>query len=151
MLAGRLSILANLLDLEGRGKVVTIDIRDQPGKPRHPRIHYILGSSTSPETLQKVKSLIGPGDRVMVVLDSDHSKAHVLEEMRVYGPLVTKDCYLIVEDTNINGHPVFRDFGPGPMEAVEGFLTENADFIPDRSREKFLLTHNPKGYLRRAR
>jgi cephalosporin hydroxylase len=58
---------------------------------------------------------------------------------------------LIVEDTNINGHPAFRNFGPGPMEALEEFLGQNSDFVPDRNREKFLMTHNPKGYLRRVR
>ena len=87
----------------------------------------------------------------MVLLDSDHRMTHVLEELRIYSPLVTLGNYIIVEDTNINGHPVFRSFGPGPMEALEEFLRENRSFISDRSREKFLLTHNPKGYLRRIR
>ncbi len=148
---GSALFLANLLDLDGRGKVVTIDIADYAKKPLHPRIHYLLGSSTAPETMSEVKRLIAPQDRVMVVLDSDHRKPHVLQELRLYHRLVTKDCYLIVEDTNINGHPVFRGFGPGPMEAVEEFLQGNRDFVPDRSREKFLMTYNPSGYLRRLR
>src|SRR5438445_14147 len=56
---------------------------------------------------------------------------------------------LIIEDTNVNGHPVVPEFGPGPMEAVELFLRENDDFVIDRSKEKFLLSFNPKGFLRR--
>lgn len=85
----------------------------------------------------------------MVILDSDHHKEHVLKELRTYSRFVTLDSYLIVEDTNINGHPVYLDFGPGPMEAVEEFLTENSQFFVDRTKEKLLLTFNPCGYLRR--
>jgi cephalosporin hydroxylase len=94
--------------------------------------------------------MAGPEDRVLVILDSDHSRDHVLEEMRMYADLVTPDSYLIVEDTNVNGHPVFPEFGPGPMEAVDAFLAERSDFIIDRSREKLLMTFNPGGYLKKA-
>ena len=65
--------------------------------------------------------------------------------------MVTKGCYLVVEDTNINGHPVLASYGPGPMEAVKKFLATNRDFEVDRSREKFKLTVSPEGYLRRVR
>ena len=85
----------------------------------------------------------------MVTLDSDHSRDHVLEELRIYSKLVTPGCYLIVEDSNINGHPVLPDFGPGPMEALEDFLAEDSSFVVDRSREKFLLSFNPRGCLRK--
>ena len=57
---------------------------------------------------------------------------------------------LIVEDTNINGHPVYEAFGPGPMEAVQDFLKERDDFEVDRSREKFLFSFNPGGWLRKV-
>lgn len=143
--------LANLFDLLGHGQVVTIDIEEMKGRPRHPRIHYLLGSSTAPEIVAEVKSFLSPQDKVMVILDSDHHKPHVLQELKIYSQLVTKGSYLIVEDTDINGHPVFRSFGPGPMEAIEEFMQTNSDFVADRSREKFLMTHNPKGYLRRIR
>ena len=87
----------------------------------------------------------------MVVLDSDHHKQHVLNELRIYSKFVTRGSYLIVEDTNINGHPVLPKFGPGPMEAVSQFLQENKDFVVDKTREKFYLTQNPNGYLIKLR
>jgi cephalosporin hydroxylase len=83
----------------------------------------------------------------MVILDSDHSKNHVLAELHKYAPLVSQGCYLIVEDTATG--ITSSEFGPGPAEAVAEFLQGNQDFIVDRDCEKFLLTFNPGGYLRR--
>jgi len=82
-----------------------------------------------------------------VILDSDHSRDHVLDELRLYAPLVTSGSYVIVEDTNINGHPVLPQFGPGPMEALDEFLRESDEFSIDDQREKFFLTFNPRGFL----
>jgi cephalosporin hydroxylase len=142
--------LATLCDVLDHGTVVSVDIEDRPGRPRHPRITYVAGqSSTSASALSRVAELIGPGDSVMVLLDSDHSRDHVLEELRLYAPLVTSGQYLVVEDTNVNGHPVLPEHGAGPMEALDAFLAESRDFVHDPSPEKFLLTFNPRGYLRR--
>ena len=69
----------------------------------------------------------------------------------MYSKLVTAGSYIVVEDTNINGNPVEPDFGPGPREAAKIFLSENRDFEADQSREKFFLTMNPGGYLKRKR
>jgi cephalosporin hydroxylase len=86
----------------------------------------------------------------MVVLDSDHTAAHVFAELTLLAPLVTPGCYLVVEDTIVNGNPVLPDFGPGPAEAVARYLAlEPSLFVVDRDREKFRLTFNPGGYLRR--
>jgi cephalosporin hydroxylase len=130
---------------------VTVDIEDHPAKPKHPRITYLLGSSTSPEILAKIREAIRPGEKVLVDLDSDHHKEHVLNELRLYSPLVTPGSYLIVEDMHFNGHPILPKWGPGPTEAVEEFLRSNADFQPDRTREKFGMTFNRGGYLKRLR
>jgi len=75
----------------------------------------------------------------------------VLNELRIYSTFVTKGSYLIVEDTNLNGHPVWPKFGPGPMEAVSQFLQENKDFTIDKTKEKFYMTFNPNGYLIKIR
>jgi cephalosporin hydroxylase len=162
-LGGSAYYMASLLDTLGKGHVVTIDIEgkdtilareenpSQPARPDHPRITYLLGSSTTTETTEKIKSMVKANDTVMVILDSDHSKAHVLKELRLYSGFVTKGSYLIVEDTNLNGHPISPTFGPGPMEAMEEFLKEDSSFAFDEKTDKFLLTFNPRGYLRKIR
>ena len=142
---------ASIFDLMKHGRVVTIDITQYPNLPQHPRITYLLGSSTAPEIFQQLKSAIHPGDKVMVSLDSDHHKAHVLKELQLYSQLVTLGNYLVVEDCEINGHPVLSSFGPGPAEAVAEFLSTNRDFVQDHSREKFGLTASPGGWLKRVR
>ena len=140
---------AHLLDFIGRGRVYTIDIEDYPDKPAHPRIRFLLGSSTDPAVFGRVHSEIKPGETVLVFLDSDHRKEHVSRELNLYHTLVTPGSYLIVEDTHFNGHPILPKHGPGPWEAVSEFLGAHPEFAPDYSREKYGLTFNPRGYLRR--
>jgi len=148
---GSALFLASICDLLGNGKIITIDIDDVKGRPKHKRINYVIGSSTSKETVGCIEKFIDDKDKVMVILDSDHRKNHVIKELRIYSRYVSKGYYLIVEDSNINGHPVLKVFGPGPMEAIDEFLVENANFVVDTSREKFYLTFNPKGYLKRIK
>lgn len=140
---------ASIFDLLGKGRVLTVDIEDYPNKPKHPRVQFLPGSSTDPGVFQRVKAAIQPGEKVMVILDSDHRMPHVLRELKLYSEIVPPGSYLIVQDTHFNGHPILPDFGPGPMEAVREFLRDNPGFIADRSREKFGLTFNPGGYLKR--
>lgn len=143
--------LASLFDILDGGRVITVDLEPQPNLPVHPRITYVSGmSSTAPEAVSRVKSMIEPGESVMVILDSDHSKNHVLDELRIYAPMVTAGQYLIVEDTNVNGHPALAEFGPGPMEALDAYLKEDGNFDIDGGREKFFMTFNPRGYLKRS-
>jgi cephalosporin hydroxylase len=146
---GSALFLASMCDLVSNGKVLTIDIKDEADRPRHSRIQYLIGSSTSEEIVERVSALIGDTDKVLVILDSDHSKEHVLNELRVYSKFITRGSYLIVEDTNLNGRPVVPGFGPGPKEAVDEFLKETNDFVVDKDKEKFFLTFCPNGYLKR--
>lgn len=143
--------MACICDLISHGRVLTIDIEERDGRPHHERITYITDSSTSNSTVQKVKHEIEGCSSIMVVLDSDHTKHHVLNELNIYSDIVTKGSYLIVEDSNINGHPVAPDFGLGPMEAIEEFLQKNDKYVVDETKEKLLMTFNPKGYLRRIK
>ena len=148
---GSAKYFASLFDLMGHGRVITVDIERYPNLPQHPRITYLLGSSTSDAVVSQIKQLIQPGERVMAVLDSDHRQAHVLQELRIYGRMVSRGQYLVVEDTNLNGHPVEpRGGDPGPWGAVHEFLKSNHDYIQDRSREKFKVTFYPGGWLKRV-
>ena len=140
---------ANLFDLMGKGHVVSVDIARYPALPEHPRITYVTGSSIDPEISSAISHAIGSNKCVAVVLDSDHSCDHVLAEMRTYASFVSPGSYMIVEDSNINGHPARPDFGPGPMEAIDLFLKENDQFEIDKTKEKFFMTQNPSGYLRK--
>ena len=148
--------LACLCELLGHGQVVTIDTDQslQPIRPVHPRIRYLAGSSTDPSIVARVTALVADrpasaSGQTLVILDSAHDRDHVLAELRAYSPLVPPGGYLVVEDSNVNGHPTNPGHGPGPWEAIDAFLAETDRFAPDRTRERFLLTMNPRGYLRR--
>jgi cephalosporin hydroxylase len=146
---GSAAYMASLLDLMDHGRIITIDVRPREGRPDHPRITYLHGSSTADTIVDQVKRETGESERVMVILDSDHRMKHVLDELRIYRDIVTPGSYMIVEDTNLNGHPVAPEFGPGPMEALDAFLAEDDGFEVDKSKEKFYLSFNPRGYLRK--
>ena len=103
---GSAHFLSSLCDIVNHGEVISIDIEQRKGRPQHDRLSYFDGSSVSDEIVQKVHERIAGKKRVMAVLDSDHTMKHVLDELRVYAPLVTPGNYLIVEDSNMNGHPV---------------------------------------------
>jgi cephalosporin hydroxylase len=142
--------LASLCDLVGGGEVVSIDVEPiRDDYPEHPRITYLGGrSSTDPGVVEEVRERAA-GKPMLVILDSDHSQAHVEAELAVYAPLVPVGCYVIVEDSNIGR--IRKDLMPGPLEAIGTFLESTDDFEIDRSREKFLITFNPNGYLKRVR
>jgi cephalosporin hydroxylase len=147
---GSALFLASILDLLGNGRVITIDVEARAARPQHERIEYVTASSTAPEIVAQVQAVAARAGSVMAILDSDHSREHVLAELRAYGDLVTPGNYLVVEDTNLGGHPIWPDFGPGPMAAAREFLAERTDFALDPQREKFGLTFNPNGFLRKT-
>jgi cephalosporin hydroxylase len=137
------------------GRVITIDIKDYVSAAKElpivkEKVDFLIGSSVDPAIVAEITRRVN-GKKVLVILDSNHSKAHVLAEMKAYAPLVPKDSYLIVQDTNVNGHPVLPNFGPGPMEAVDEFLATNDQFRPDTDAERLMFTMHPKGYLRRVK
>jgi cephalosporin hydroxylase len=153
---GSAALWATILQqVNPEGRVITIDIKDQVSAAKDlpivkDKVEFLLGSSVDPAIVAEVTKRV-TGKKVLVILDSDHSKNHVLAEMKAYAPLVSKDSYLIVQDTNVNGHPVLDKFGPGPMEAVNEFLATNDQFRPDHEAERLMFTMHPKGYLKRIK
>src|SRR5437773_11721688 len=125
---GSVLYFASLLDLikaDAEGFVIGIDVTltERARTLTHPRIRRFEGDSTDPAIVQQLKALVARHTG-LVSLDSDHSKAHVLKELHIYKEFVGIGGYLVAEDTNINGHPVARQWGPGPFEAVEEFLEQ---------------------------
>jgi cephalosporin hydroxylase len=139
--------MATICDLLDKGRIITVDITEKPDRPEHPRITYLTGSSIAPEIVERIRE--EAKGTVMVILDSNHTRDHVLAELEAYSPLVEQGSYVIVEDTNVNGHPSHPKYGPGPWEAVEDFLKTHSEFRVDEECEKFYLTFNPRGYLQR--
>jgi cephalosporin hydroxylase len=137
------------------GKVITVDVDPKVDRASKlpvwkQNVEVIVGSSVDPKVTDHIAQEVS-GKKVLVTLDSLHTHDHVLREMEIYSKLVSPGSYLVVQDTNINGHPVYPGWGAGPMEAVEDFMKAHDNFVADRSREKFLLTDYPKGWLKRVR
>jgi len=146
---------AVLSQVNPNGKVITVDIEPHvEGASKQPlwqrSVELVVGSSVDPKVTDHIAQEV-QGKRVLVTLDSLHTRDHVLKEMEIYSKLVTPGSYLVVQDTNINGHPVYPSFGPGPAEAVQQFLQTHDNFMVDRSRQKFMVTFYPGGWLKRTR
>jgi cephalosporin hydroxylase len=135
--------------------VVSVDItasRISEKAKSDPNIRLLTATSASPELRQTLQTLRNdyPGP-AFAILDSDHSKQHVLAEMMNLRDVLIAGDYLVVEDSNVNGHPVKRFFGPGPYEAIqEYFRMFPREYKHDFEREqKFGFSFAPNGFLRR--
>ncbi|HEV2478730.1 MAG TPA: cephalosporin hydroxylase family protein [Puia sp.] len=162
---GSLIYYASLLELIGKGKVlgIDIDIREHNRKeiekhPMYKRIEMIQGSSVATETVEKVKAFAKDYTTIMVVLDSNHTHEHVLQELQAYAPLVSVGSYLVVFDTIVefmpNGYLPGRPWGKGdnPWSASQAFLKQHPEFEIDKAiSDKLLISVAPDGYLKRVR
>jgi len=162
---GSIIFSASMLELiGGDGEVVgiDIDIREHnrakiEGHSMYKRVTLIEGSSTSEEVYEQVKELVKGKQKILVVLDSNHTHEHVLKELNLYGSLVSKNSYLIVLDTFVEDMPkgFFKDrpwdVGNNPKTAVREFLSQHTDFEIDQAIEdKLMITVAPQGYLKRS-
>jgi cephalosporin hydroxylase len=158
---GALMLYASILELLGRGKVIGVDIEirkyNRLAIEAHPLSHRIQlteNDSLSDEAVDAVRSAIRPGDRVMVALDSNHTREHVRGELERYAPLVTPNSYLVVfdavmalvADAPAAGESWDED---NPLEAVREFLDGNDDFEVDRTFERLAVSYCQGGFLRR--
>jgi cephalosporin hydroxylase len=158
---GALILYASILELLGRGRVIGVDIEirkyNRLAIEAHPmarRITLVEGSSTLPATVERVRGLVAPGQRTMVMLDSNHTRAHVRDELELYAPMVSPGGYLVVFDEVMpmvadapNGKPDWDD--DNPLEAVRSFLASHPEFEIDRSYERLAATYCRSGFLRR--
>lgn len=144
-LGGSALFFADICALNGHGAVLSIDLDPPAAGPG--RLTFLQGDSAAPATVERARAW-ADGRRGLVVLDAAHELPHVLAELDAYAPFVASGCYLVVEDTNINGHPVRPDFGAGPWEALEAWLPSHPEFAVDTSIEPY-ITFAPRGYLRR--
>ncbi len=160
---GALVLYASILELLGKGHVFGIDIEirkyNRLALQSHPlskRISLIEASSVEVDTVEQIRAQLRPDDRVLVTLDSNHTKAHVAKELDLYAPLVTPDSYVVVFDGVMkvltdapNGSPAWDQ--DNPWTAVEDFLARNPDFASDPYYNRLGVTYCPGGFLKRSK
>lgn len=127
----------------GHGIVVAVGTGDLPDESD--RLTTLSGSANDDEVQAHVREALGEGT-LMVVIGLNRVK-EVTQTFGAYGPLVGPGSYVIIEDTIVNGNPVWTHFGPGPLEACRNILRTNGQFLSDSRRERFGLTFNPEGFL----
>ena len=138
---GSLIFYASLFEAMGKGRVIGIDIEirkhNRDAIESHmmkKRIELLEGSSTAPEIVEQVRAMVEPGETVLVVLDSNHSKGHVLDELRAYGPLVSIGSYIVATDgimEQVKGGPRTGDDWEwnNPKAAAHAFVAEDDRFM----------------------
>jgi cephalosporin hydroxylase len=165
---GSLIFYAGLLTAMGKGRVVGVDIEIRPHNRKAIEAHemaskitLIEGSSTDADVIRKVKEQIRPGERVLVILDSNHTKKHVADELQLYSPLVSSGSYIVATDGIMedlsdvpNGRPTWTDDNPASAArefaaAHPEFELETLPFLFAESEVKTQLTYWPSAYLRR--
>jgi len=167
---GSLIYSASLCSLIGKGRVIGVDIEIRPHNrqriEKHPLARFITlieGSSTAPEVIAAVRAAIRPNESVLIVLDSDHSYRHVMEELRAYAPIVTPGSYIIATDGVMKdlhdvprGKDAWRD--DNPTRAAADFVAQNPNFVLEEPAWPFnesqlnqRITHWPGAYVKRLR
>ena len=141
--------LASICDLVDGGQVLSIDGYPVGDPPEHPRITYLRGDPAAPATAAQAREIAGPEPRGLVILGGA-ARPQVEAAFRNYAPFVPVGSYLVVEDTIFDGIPVWQAFGPGPRTALPKILDER-EFVPDPDLERFAVTFNVGGYLKRVR
>lgn len=162
---GSLIFHASICEIIGKGEVlgIDIDIREHNKieilqHKMNKRISMIQGSSIDEKVIEQVKKVAEGKEKILVILDSNHTHDHVLSEMKLYSNFVTKNSYMLVFDTVVEDLPkeLYEDrpwsVGNNPKTAVWEFLNHNDNFVIDnRMDNKLLLSVAPQGYLKRIK
>ncbi len=165
---GSLVLYASLCKAMDRGRVIGVDIEIRPNNRKaienhllFPAITLIEGSSIDASVVERVGAEIRKGETVLIILDSKHTRDHVLAELEAYGPLVTKGSYVIVQDgcmVQMAGAPrSYPDWSwNNPLAAAREFLSNHPEFVCEEPAFAFnegnveeRVTYWPEGYLRR--
>lgn len=158
---GSLVFSASILESIGHGHIIGIDIDIRKHNRRvlekhrlFKRISLMEGDSTSADILEKIREMVLPKSKVVVFLDSNHYKDHVLKELKLYSRFVDVGSYVVVFDTVtscMSKHGVcdVSYLNNGPKEAIEQFLVENRNFQVDEDFNKLFASYSPDGYLKR--
>jgi cephalosporin hydroxylase len=146
----RALFLASICELVGHGEVLSVDETLADDLPRHPRIRYVKAVTHSKPGAARIRGMIDESASVLVVLGARKDLYKTAQQFQGLAPLVPVGSYVIVTDTIVNGNPVWAGFGPGPAEGVKKILTKNGDFVADPLLEKYSLTFNPGGFLKRV-
>jgi cephalosporin hydroxylase/glycosyltransferase involved in cell wall biosynthesis len=147
-LGGRALFLASVCDQLGRGQVVAVGRNELSGRPDHPRLTHLFGPPEDPSVAERVVAL-APDPAAALVIVGLGEDTRVVAAFERYAPLVPVGSYVVVENTVVNGRPVASGFGPGPHEAVVAILGRRGDFVPDPVGERYTVTFNRGGFLRR--
>ncbi len=135
---------------DAEGIVISVDIDSESNTaPPHPRLKFIIGDSGAANMANAIiRSLPEVRKPLFLILDSDHSKDHVVRELNAFIPLLKKSDYVVVEDTCVNGHPIRPQHGEGPYEAIHEYLELHPNMLlADKDRElKFGFTFAPDGF-----
>ncbi|RVP20771.1 CmcI family methyltransferase [Sinorhizobium meliloti] len=155
-LGGATLFFSTILEMVNpNGQVITVETnpdRIDPSVRARSNIEIIAGSSTDPTiaSLLRTRRAACSG-LAFFIFDARPRKDHVLSEMINFREVIQPSDYLVVEDSNVNGHPVLPEWGPGPMEAIREYeKLYPADYVHDEQREqKFGVTFAPYGFMRR--
>jgi cephalosporin hydroxylase len=146
---GRALFLASICDLIDNGQVLSIDGYALGDPPDHPRITYLRTDPAAERTAAEVRKIVGARPKALVILGGA-AAPQVSAGFRNYAPLVPVGSYVVVEDTILGGNAVWPAFGPDPASAVQE-IVEEGDFVRDAALERFALTFNVGGFLKRVR
>ena len=147
---GRALFFASLCDLLGHGNVVSIDERGATDLVVHERIIYVTERAHTEQAADKVRAITDGTANAFVVLGTRTDVPRTMQEFERYAPFVGIGSFVVVEDTVVNGHPVWPGFGNGPHEAVARILARHPEFVQDTAHERHALTFNAGGFLRRV-